>query len=405
MGFLDALSNGLRGAGSVLNSQVEGQVAGEHQDKLRQQQNMKNLVAQRVIGGIENGSIDPEQGQQALAQLGVQLPPGAIGASPEAEARKTAAANEAKFRQEIAALGPGATQEQLAQVAARYSKPDAVMTSQTASLDRQQRLAVEVQRFREAEQNKIDLATQRGADQRELRQMQIDADRRLREFMIANRQAPAPSITTIADPNDPTKGQVIDARTGRVIGAAPPAKDNGRGSAALDASVRRLGTDFEKAGLSQMIPVVDLAVGAVSDPKLLPYLSGPKSINPDFALNKATTDARQAIQKLFNITLKDRSGGAVTDQEFERLKEEFARGVFKKPEQLQTAVLRAQEIVNAHYAGIAATHGKDALGKYNDNLESIGGRRFEPSMAGKPKGATDSKAVLDAADAILGKPK
>jgi hypothetical protein len=314
MGFLDALSNGLRGAGSVLNSQVEGQVAGEHQDKLRQQQNMKNLVAQRVIGGIENGSIDPEQGQQALAQLGVQLPPGAIGASPEAEARKTAAANEAAFRQEIAALGPGATQEQLAQVAARYSKPDAVMTSQTASLDRQQRLAAEMQARKDKLAADIEAARQRGADRRELLELQQQFQRETRQMIIDSRQAPAPSITTIADPNDPTKGQVIDARTGRVIGAAPPAR--GGSEKVIPAPIVKAYTENTAA-----IRKIDSALAALD--------KAPNSVGLDKAamgdeiaqrMDPGGVEARALINDIGSLKIHDRSGAAVTAAEFPRLK-------------------------------------------------------------------------------------
>jgi len=57
--------------------------------------------------------------------------------------------------------------------------------------------------------------------QRQLQQMQIEARQDMARLAASLRTAPAPTLATIADPNDPGRSIVVDARTGQKIGAAP----------------------------------------------------------------------------------------------------------------------------------------------------------------------------------------
>lgn len=164
----------------------------------------------------------------------------------------------------------------------------------------------------------------------------------------------------------------------------------------LGKQVQQLGTAMEKAGLPQMIPVVENA--AKITPELASYITGPKSLLADRLIPKEAIDARQDVQKLFNIVLKDRSGAAVTNQELQRLQTEFSKGLIKTPEALVAAIGKAKSIVEAHYHGVAAGFGKDALDAYNTNLEAIGGKPFRPGASTRP---AEARGVLDAADAIL----
>lgn len=157
--------------------------------------------------------------------------------------------------------------------------------------------------------------------------------------------------------------------------------------------VQQLGRDFEKAGLPVMLTVVENA-GKVTE-QLAEYVTGPKSLLLDRMVPQAAQDARADVQKLFNITLKDRSGAAVTNQELERLKKEFGTGVLKEAGQLVRAIQRVREIVESHYAGIGASYGKNVLDAYNENLEAVGGRRFTPSnTASKTPGRTLGGATV-----------
>jgi len=143
----------------------------------------------------------------------------------------------------------------------------------------------------------------------------------------------------------------------------------------LNIQVQKLGGALEKSGL----PEADAVLGAVEQslsarPDIAEYLSGPKSLIPDMALPNDIAAGRQAFQKLFNITLKNRSGAAVTPPEFERLKAEFGNGAFKTPKQLQNAVDQARAIISKHYASVASGYGPEALKAYNENVRGFGGR-------------------------------
>ncbi len=183
---------------------------------------------------------------------------------------------------------------------------------------------------------------------------------------------------------EPAQEQLVPVKEsdGRII-YVPRSQAAGRevGSRQTDMNiykqVQQLGRDFEKANLNTMIPVVERAMQITKEQA--GFITGPKGALPDMALPDDVVKSRQALQKLFNITLKDRSGAAVTYQELERLKQEFGAGFFKKPEQLLEAIREARNIVESHYAGVAATHGKDALDRFNENLEAIGGVPFRMS--------------------------
>lgn len=144
----------------------------------------------------------------------------------------------------------------------------------------------------------------------------------------------------------------------------------------LGKTVQQLGRDLEKANLPSTIPVIENA--AKITPELAGWLTGEKALLPDRVVPAEVVKARQDLAKLFNITLKDRSGAAVTNQELERLKEEFGKGLLRTPKSLIDAISTARSIVEKHYQNIAATHGPEALKAYNENLEAIGGTPFQP---------------------------
>lgn len=139
-------------------------------------------------------------------------------------------------------------------------------------------------------------------------------------------------------------------------------------------NVQQLGTALERANLPEADAVLKTVEEALSrTPDLASYLSGPKSLMPDMIVPQEIRAGRQAAQRLFNITLKDRSGAAVTIPELERLKQEFATGAFKTPDQFKEGVKQARRIVSEHYRGVAASFGPDVLKAYNENLRSVGG--------------------------------
>ncbi len=186
-----------------------------------------------------------------------------------------------------------------------------------------------------------------------------------------NRKTEAPSPVTIKNP-DGEGNIVIDAKTGKKIGDAPARPRDEE--AVLAKQVTQLSKGLEQAGLPEANAALVSAEDALKTPGVAEYITGPKSTVPDRLVSPEIRSARQAIKRLFNIELKKRSGAAVTNQELDRLKDEFGSGAFKTDDQLKGAVARARAAANDHYRGVAAGFPTEALETYNQNLTAIGGK-------------------------------
>lgn len=192
----------------------------------------------------------------------------------------------------------------------------------------------------------------------------------------------------IADPSDPQKTIVVDANTGRKIGDAPTGE---KSAIRMDNDVKQLSQRFESSKLNAVSSVLSNAEKMIeADPSVMSYVTGPKTFIPDAVLSKKVTDARQAVDKLFNIELKDRSGAAVTVPEFERLKNEYGKGAFKKPEQLVSAIKQARSLITSHAKSVAAGFSPDVVSAYNDNLKAVGGTPLFEMGGGIPTVANDA---------------
>lgn len=270
-------------------------------------------------------------------------------------------AQEQSFRSELAALGPNASQEQLAGVAAKYGSPADVLKTQQASLDRQATLAVQKA-----------TANARLAQQQQYAQMMHEwrlgqaktADERAAEVARHNKVVEGLTAQNNAM-NEELKRMGLQIQSDKVT--AQTANQSQR-------QTQMLGTALERANL----PESDATLRGVEDalkknPNIAEYLSGPKSLLPDMAVPQDVREGRQAFQKLFNITLKTRSGTAVTNQELERLKQEFATGAFKTSQQLRAAVDQARNIIVQHYRAVASGFGSETLKAYNENMREMGG--------------------------------
>ena len=325
------LAHGLRQAAGVLNPDVQKMTMTEDATIERdrsQAMNQEELMRKRF----------------ELEQL-----------TPESQMKREQLLNERAFR--VAALEAGNDPAKIAGAAMQFGKPEIAMNIYNQQETRRARL----------EQHKESLAAK--AQELETRMQDRQATReqqaQYQQAMIGIRQQSLAIQGEIARGNQELQRMRIEMTGDKVT------RDNERTKLQ---TTQKLGAAFEKASLPEMTTVLAQAQAAVADDKILEWVNGPKSSIPDMVAPKEVTDARQAIAKLFNITLKDRSGAAVTIQELERLKKEFGAGVFKKPEQLREAISKMNEIVENHYRGIAAGFGKTALDDYNKNMEEIGGR-------------------------------
>jgi hypothetical protein len=331
-----AFGDVLRGMASVLSPQVAQEVAQEDQ----QQRQM--------------------QSQAALLRFKDQLEQ----QSPEGQAKVQALKNELGYRDAMTKLPPDADYDTRAKVAAQFGKPELQMAYLKAKEDRAARV-------------------QQAADTLELKRAQLDQTHELTLQRLTDSQAKQ------AETERHNRAQeALNTQLGTMKLELAGLKATGDKEKDQAKRTQQLASSLERAGL----PESDAVLGAVEDalkkvPDMASYISGPKSLLPDFAVGTDIAAGRQAFQKLFNITLKNRSGSAVTNQELERLKQEFATGAFKTSAQLQKAVEQARNIVNRHYMSVASGFGNDALDSYNENLRGFGGRVV--LQGAKPSGVVD----------------
>lgn len=198
----------------------------------------------------------------------------------------------------------------------------------------------------------------------------------------------APEAAPRVDPLVPVKGadgKPILLPRSEAAGMTP-ASLSGREDDHMLRRVMEFGKTIEKAGFAESYAVLDEAARLVT-PDTVKYLAGPAAYVPDAALDKPVKNARQALSRLFNITLKDRSGAAVTIPEFERLKKEFGTGLWNTPDQVTEGLRQAREVLDKHYASVSAGFPEDVRSKYFEQMKSavpFGGTGGSPTLPAAP---------------------
>lgn len=346
--YLSDLATGLRGAAGILNPQIQKQqMEDDRQNQLISAQQQQFLFSQ-LAKQVEGGTLTAAQASQAAQARGIQVDPNLFGGpSIETQAKQQTLANEKGFREDVTAAAGDMTK--IAAAAVARGKPEVAVSIYNQAEARTARLQEARDRL-EARQSELQM---RMDDRQATREQQAAAQ----QAMLELRRQGLSLQSEIARGNQELKRMQIELGGGQKA----------------DKNVQQLGTALEKAGIPNMAAVVRDAESELSKPGMTEWVTGPKSMVPDMMAPESARIARQSVQKLFNITLKDRSGAAVTNQELERLKAEFGSGVFKTPEQLNNAIVKAKTIIDAHYKGVAAGFGKDALDKYNANLTEMGG--------------------------------
>jgi hypothetical protein len=312
------------------------------------------------MGSVLNPQVAQELGSEdrQQAQLAQQI--GLMGLqqrmqenTPEYQAKVEALKNEKLFREEVSAAGGDMTK--VAGAAVKYGKPELAVNIYNQAEAR----AARVQQANQAYELKVMELTQRAEDKAADRETRALAAAQLLELK--------------------KQGMALQAEIARGNQELKKLQFTMKADQGLQTQVTKLGAALEKANL----PQTDVVLGQVEDAlgkepakakHLASYIAGENSWKLDLAVDQDVRVARQAVHKLFNITLKDRSGAAVTNQELERLKQEFATGVWKRPEQLLNGLEKARKIINNHYASVSAGFGPEALKAYNENIRGFGGR-------------------------------
>lgn len=176
-----------------LRQQVASQI--DYNDPASIQRARTQLAQARDAAGLMQLDAVVRQAQESGALVRQR---GAAEKASLAQAAKLEldAAQEAKLRSELAALGPTATQEQITAVMSRYGSPDRVLATLQASADREAaRIAREDEREKDRlakieaaqvlAQGRLEEARLRGANAAELERIRVQGRKEIAELMAA----------------------------------------------------------------------------------------------------------------------------------------------------------------------------------------------------------------------------
>jgi len=110
------------------------------------------------------------------------------GAKAEAQKKELSVQQEAALRNELAALGPDATQEDILKAVTKYGSADKVMSVLQSTADKATQREQALQMQRERLDAQMQAAKERGATAKELAQMRIDSQQQIAGMMASIRQ-------------------------------------------------------------------------------------------------------------------------------------------------------------------------------------------------------------------------
>lgn len=128
----------------------------------------------------------------------------------------------------------------------------------------------------------------------------------------------------------------------------------------------------------------DPKTGTVNGKKIdLPGASVP-GVGRVFAPGSVGESLQSAFSNIFNTTLKERSGAAVTDQELQRLKNEFAQGKFNTEEKMIEALQRYKNILRKRMRQHEAAYSPEVRARYRTQGGMLADDLLPESGAGAP---------------------
>jgi hypothetical protein len=135
-------------------------------------------------------ATNPELGMRVMqqAQAMEEQMAKTRGAAAEAAKKELTVAQEAALRNELAALGPDATQDDILKAVTKYGSADKVMSVLQSAADKATQREQAVQMQRERLDAQIEAAKERGANAKELAQMRIDSAQQIAGMMASIRQ-------------------------------------------------------------------------------------------------------------------------------------------------------------------------------------------------------------------------
>ena len=135
-------------------------------------------------------STNPELGMRVMqqAQTMEEQMAKTQGAKAEAQKKELSVQQEAALRNELASLGPDATQEDILKAVTKYGSADKVMSVLQSAADKATQREQAIQLQRERLDAQMEAAKERGATAKEIAQMRIDSNQIIAGMMAGIRQ-------------------------------------------------------------------------------------------------------------------------------------------------------------------------------------------------------------------------
>jgi hypothetical protein len=174
-----------------------------------------------------------QQGAMALAQYARQAQ-GEMAQTQQRKAAETASLAQAAktqlsirqeedLRAELSKLGPDATQDQVISVLTKYGPPEKVLAALTAAQSKTEAAQAKIEAVKTASDAalerakvladaKIEAAATAGATAKEIARMRVDSSKEIAQLAASLKTPPAPTLTTIVNPENPNETITVDAR-------------------------------------------------------------------------------------------------------------------------------------------------------------------------------------------------
>lgn len=147
----------------------------------------------------------------------------------------------------------------------------------------------------------------------------------------------------------------------------------------LNSNVQDYSGMLEKTNIPSAISVADDVIRLLPAPGVnIPGFGPVASKVPGLLIGGDGQRMRQAVGKMMNIELKDRSGVALRDEEIERLKSEFGSGTWSTEQQLRDGVSAYVNRLNEIATNVVASAPQDAVSEY----QRRGGRDIKATFGG-----------------------
>jgi hypothetical protein len=179
---------------------------------------------------------------------------------------------------------------------------------------------------------------------------------------------------------DPTTGNLIkvDRRDSNQNNNEIVSKGN-KQEERLETRVTDLSEALEKSSILEMSGIFNLVDKQILQTEGdIPGIGGTGKV-PAILLSTEGLKNRQLLSQLQNITLKNRSGAAVTAPEFDRLKTELGTGVISGDREVKNALIRMKQLFDDHTKKVRAGYSDEVNALYDKrvNLPAGGSLRLK----------------------------